>query len=214
MINEDYKSAVVIVAHPDDETLWIGGEMLLHPNWNWFVVCLCRKNDNDRAPKFYKALKELNAEGIMGDMNDGPEQTPLDETDIENAIQKLIPKKHFDIIYTHNPSGEYTRHIRHEEIGKAVILLWNKEKISAGELFVFAYEDGNRAYNPIPVLNATLNNTLTKEVWLHKYNIITKIYGFDKDSWEAKSTPVNEAFWRFSNKAKAMQWLENREILI
>ena len=75
MINEDYKSAVVIVAHPDDETLWIGGEMLLHPNWNWFVVCLCRKNDNDRAPKFYKALKELNAEGIMGDMNDGPEQT-------------------------------------------------------------------------------------------------------------------------------------------
>ena len=214
MINEDYKSAIVIVAHPDDETLWLGGEMLIHPNWNWFVVCLCRKNDNDRAPKFYKALKELHAEGIMGDMNDGSAQTPLDETDIENAILKLIPKKHFDIIYTHNPSGEYTRHIRHEEIGKAVIVLWNKEKISVGELYVFAYEDGNRAYNPIPVLNATFFNTLTKEVWLRKYNIITKIYGFDKDSWEAKSTPENEAFWRFSNPEIAMQWLENGEVII
>jgi LmbE family N-acetylglucosaminyl deacetylase len=33
-------SVVLIVAHPDDETLWAGGTMLNHPLWNFFVVCL------------------------------------------------------------------------------------------------------------------------------------------------------------------------------
>jgi hypothetical protein len=45
-----YKSALVIVAHPDDEILWTGGTMLLCPETQWVVVALCRRNDSDRAP--------------------------------------------------------------------------------------------------------------------------------------------------------------------
>jgi hypothetical protein len=57
----------------------------------------------------------------MGDLDDGPEQKPLDEKELERAILDLLPLKHFDLILSHNPSGEYTRHIRHEEVSKAVI---------------------------------------------------------------------------------------------
>jgi len=85
------KSAAVIVAHPDDETLWAGGTILSHPSWNWFIVCLCRKSDTERAAKFYKALKILKAEGIMGDLDDGPDQKPLDEKEIERAVMQLLP---------------------------------------------------------------------------------------------------------------------------
>jgi LmbE family N-acetylglucosaminyl deacetylase len=35
------KSIAVIVAHPDDETLWAGGTILEHPSNDWFIVCLC-----------------------------------------------------------------------------------------------------------------------------------------------------------------------------
>jgi LmbE family N-acetylglucosaminyl deacetylase len=28
----------VIVAHPDDEVLWAGGLMLMHPDSNWTVI--------------------------------------------------------------------------------------------------------------------------------------------------------------------------------
>ena len=206
---EYVKTVLVIVAHPDDETLWAGGEILLHPTWNWFVTTLCRKNDPDRSSRFYKVLKELKAKGIMGDLDDAPNQTPLDEPLIEETILSLLPKIHFNRIITHNPNGEYTRHLRHEEISKAVILLWNAKKISADELWTFAYDDGHKSHNTIANEKAPIYNQLTEAISLHKLNIITNIYGFNINSWEAKNTPTKEAFWKFNNPADALQWLNS-----
>ena len=207
------KKIVLIVAHPDDETLWAGGTILLHPSWNWFVVCLCRKSDNERATRFYNALKLLKAEGIMGDLDDGPEQIPLDVKEIESVIMDLLPWKYFDLVISHNPSGEYTRHIRHEEVSKAVIKLWHTGKISARELWTFAYEDGNKSYYPRPAENASSCRTLTERIWKRKYGIITETYGFDKNSWEANTTPKAEAFWQFTKLYEAKKWLNNGGIL-
>ena len=97
------KTVAVIVAHPDDETLWAGGTILSHPAWKWFIICLCRGNDEERSPRFYNTLKILRADGIMGDLDDGPEQKPLEENEVEQVILKLLPPEHFDLIITHNP---------------------------------------------------------------------------------------------------------------
>lgn len=201
------KKVALIVAHPDDETLWAGGTMLSKSSWHCFVVCLCRKSDDDRAPKFFKALSVLGASGIMGDLNDGPEQTPLPENEVKQAIIQLITDNHFDLIITHNPNGEYTRHLRHEEISKAVINLWAEGRIVTDELWTFAYEDGNKAYYPKAEIQATSFWHLPKKLWDLKYSIITQTYGFDKSSWEAKTTPGDEAFWHFSSPQQAKKWL-------
>ena len=158
------KSVAVIVAHPDDETLWAGGTILSHPLWQFFIVCLCRENDMERASKFYKALKFFKSEGIMGDLDDGPEQKPLENNEVEHAILALLPPKHFDLIISHNPNGEYTKHIRHQEISKAVISLWLTKNISANELWTFAYEDGDKQYFPIPIKKAPLYHLLSEEI--------------------------------------------------
>lgn len=199
MKSETIKSVAIIVAHPDDETLWAGGTILSHPTWKCFVVCLSRASDIDRAPRFYKALKELKSEGIMGDLDDGPEQHLLNENEIESAILKLLPNSHFDLIITHNSNGEYTRHRRHEEVSKAVVNLWNDGKISANELWTFAYEDGNAKYFPKAVKNATIFKIIPEEIWQRKYNIMSVTYGFGKNSWELETTPLSEAFWQFKN---------------
>jgi LmbE family N-acetylglucosaminyl deacetylase len=215
-IEMDHKiptSVAVIVAHPDDETLWAGGAILNNPLWKCFIVCLCRKSDMERASKFYKALKILKSEGIMGDLDDGPEQNPLDEKEVERAIIQLLPPTHFELIISHNPSGEYTKHIRHEEASKAVIKLWHAGKIFTNELWTFAYEDGNKEYYPKPVENAAICYKLTKRIWLRKYSIITKTYGFEKKSWEAETTPRAESFWQFSNPIDATKWLYNGGVL-
>jgi LmbE family N-acetylglucosaminyl deacetylase len=207
------KNAIVIVAHPDDETLWAGGTILGNPLWQCFIVCLCRANDPNRAPRFYKTLKILMSQGIMGDLDDGPEQTPIDPGIVESAILKLLPSRQFSLILTHNPSGEYTRHIRHEEISKAVINLWYSGKISAGELWTFAYEDGNKSYFPRPIPKAAIRQILTEQQRMKKYKIITETYGFKKSSWEAQTVSSEETFWQFTDANLAKKWLDNGGIL-
>lgn len=207
------KNVAIIVAHPDDETLWVGGTILSHPSWKCVVVCLCRANDTDRAAKFFKVLKFLKPEGHIGDLDDGPEQLPLEDQVVEKAILDLLPSTHYDLIITHNPNGEYTRHLRHEEISKAVIELWHSNKISTDELWTFAYEDGGKEYYPKAVLNGTICHVLSKQIWHNKYDIMTEIYGFAPTSWEAQTTPRAEAFWQFKNSTLAKNWLNNGGIL-
>ena len=208
-VTNSNKSAAVIVAHPDDETLWAGGTILYHPQWNWTVVSLCRGSDPDRAPKFFKALQAFDATGVMGDMDDGPAQTPLPIAAVEREVLALLPVQQYDLVITHHPQGEYTRHLRHEEVSRAVIALWQQGKIRAQELWVFAYEDGLKAYYPEAVPEATIYHVLEKDLWQRKYEMITHTYGFKEDSWEAATTPMAESFWCFSNPEDAVQWLNS-----
>ena len=203
------KTVAVIVAHPDDETLWAGGTILSHPTWNVCIFALCRGSDLDRAPKFFQAAYLLGADGIIGDSDDGPEQMPLPEHDVQTAILRLLPQQHFDFIISHNVTGEYTRHRRHEEISRAVITLWHDGRLSANELCLFAYEDGGKQYLPRPMKKADLYGTLPENIWRRKYRIMTATYGFDTHSWEAATTPRAEAFWRFTDEREAWQWLQH-----
>lgn len=202
------KTVAVIVAHPDDETLWAGGTLLSHPAWHCFIVSVCRGSDKDRAPRFENVLKILGATGAMGDLDDGPEQDPLAEIMVKSTILALLPVKKFDLVITHNPNGEYTRHLRHEEVSKAVIELWGTGDIDTAQLWTFAYEDGGRAYHPRPVEDASVYHVLSPSTWQQKYDLMTRTYGFDKDSWEAQTTPNAEAFWQFTDAIAAKEWLE------
>lgn len=202
-------NVAVIVAHPDDETIWVGGTLLINPQWHVYITSLCRGNDKDRAPKFYRILHEMGAQGNMGNLDDSPELLPMEMTDIMAYIVDLLPAITFDLIITHHPKGEYTRHLRHEEISQAVIRLWKEGKINTGELWCFAYEDGNREYYPRPILTADIVHPLEKEVWLNKYRLVTEVYGFESESWEAHTTPQTETFWRYTKPDDASQLLIN-----
>ncbi len=208
MFDSGRKAVAVIVAHPDDETLWAGGILLCHPVRDSHIVTLCRRSDPDRAPRFARAVRELGASGEMADLDDGPEQMPLDPSDVQSAIHQLLPPRRFGLLITHNPTGEYTRHRRHEETSAAVISLWSAGKIAADELWTFAYEDGGKAYLPRPVETAPLYYQLPESIWQHKYAIVTSIYGFPPDGFEALTTPRAESFWRFTDPSAAQRWLD------
>jgi LmbE family N-acetylglucosaminyl deacetylase len=201
-------NAAVIVAHPDDETLWCAGTMLLHPEVQWTVIAMCRSKDPDRAPKFTRAMELLNATGVMGDLNDEPAQPALPEETVETTLLTLLPTSAYDLIITHSPFGEYTRHRRHEETSRAVRTLWEKGSITLKSLWMFAYEDGNGRYLPRPVKRAHRKEVLTRYLWQQKYEILTRVYGFSAESFEARTTPRAEAFWIFQSTFQLKCWLE------
>lgn len=199
--------SLVIVAHPDDETLWAGGTILGRPDDQWYVITMCRGDDPDRAPKFRMALERLGAGGAMGELDDGPEQEPLPLESYEQTILSLLPSGPFTRVLTHGLRGEYTRHRRHEQTARAVVSLWSSARLAAGELLLFAYEDGRRAYLPRPVDNASVYTALEEGIWREKYDIITTTYGFEPSSFEARTTPRAEAFWRLTSSADARVWM-------
>lgn len=197
-------TAAVIVAHPDDETLWAGGFIMNHPHWEWFILSLCRGSDPDRAPRFRAALKTFGAEGEMGDLDDSPQQEPLSENEITGVIVNLLPDRDFDLVITHDPHGEYTRHLRHEETARAVISLWHEQRIRTRELWTFAYEDGDRKYLPAARTSADLYCRWSEETGRRKTMIITDVYGFTPGSFEAGAAASNEAFWQFRDPQSAL----------
>jgi len=195
--------AAVVVAHPDDETLWCGGYILTHPEFLWRILTLCRAADPDRAPRFRQVLRRLGAEGEMADLDDGPDQAPLPAGQVQETTARLLAGTGYSLILTHGPKGEYTRHRRHSECCQAVVALWRSGDIDTNRLWLFAYEDGGRAYFPRVRSDADRRDMLTEDVWREKRRLMTELYGFGADSWEAQTTPREEGFWCFDSPQAA-----------
>lgn len=148
-------------------------------------------------------MKHLNAGGNMGDLDDGPEQHQLDVFELKTTIAGLLGQSTWDLVLTHGPRGEYTRHRRHEEVSEAVVQLWENGALSCRELWMFAYDDQGGRSLPQANKNAPYHADLKPEIWQEKRRLITETYGFSPTSWEARTTPGQEAFHIFDQPAQA-----------
>ena len=190
--------ALVIVAHPD-------GYLLAHPDLRWRIVTLCRASDPDRAPKFSRVLERFGAQGEMADLDDGPEQAPLPLRQVQESIAGLLVGAEYDLVLTHGPRGEYTRHRRHEECCRSVVDLWESGAIIAKQMWLFAYEDGGRAYQPRVRDDCDRRDLLPDNIWHEKRRLVTDVYGFAPESWEARAVPKEEGFWCFDSPRAAVE---------
>lgn len=195
-------SALVIVAHPDDETIWMGGTMLSFPEIRWIIFSLCRKKDPGRAPKFRKARKQYNARPIISDLEDEGIMTIKQSLpEIEKRIKKTLKnlkKSSFDYIFTHGKNGEYG-HPRHQGTHQTVKKLLREKTIAAKKIFYFSYEKPERKNFCLPSKQADLFVKLSPAVLKKKKSVMEKIYGFSKSSFEHQSSSSIEAF-RVINK--------------
>ena len=97
---KEKKEALCIIAHPDDETIWMGGTIMKNKDFIWTILSLCRKNDSDRAPKFRKVCKFFDAKSIISDLEDEKIE-PLSISQVIDKIKSLLPKSNYDFIFTH-----------------------------------------------------------------------------------------------------------------
>ena len=119
-IGENKATRLMIVAHPDDETLW-GGIHLL--DGEYFVVCITNGNNSVRREEFYNVLKESKNDGIILSYPDkvcGKRDSWENvRAYIESDIERIIESRDWDMVVTHNPEGEYG-HIHHQTVSSIV----------------------------------------------------------------------------------------------
>jgi hypothetical protein len=152
-------------------------------------------------------LDMVGASGRIADLDDSPGQPPLTNLEIEREVLTSLADSSFDLVITHSIYGEYTRHLRHEQVGAVVSNLWLKGVIKAKQLWMFAYDDDNGGRLPRPIKRADRLIKLPIGVWRRKHDIITGVYGFTNESFEARAAGAVEGFWCFPSPASFHMWL-------
>lgn len=191
------KKALVIVAHPDDETIWMGGTILILKNIDWTIFSACRASDIDRAPKFKKVCRYYNARCLISDLEDeGIMNAKESLPEIKKRILANFAGKKFAYIFTHGYNGEYG-HELHIGTHLAVEDLIKNKIITCEKLFFFSYrlDSKKNIVNNIKLSNFLIE--LNNKELAAKKNIIEKMYGFSKNSPESLGCLKKETFNEF-----------------
>ena len=121
-------SCLMIVAHPDDETLWGGAHL---NDDDYLVVCITNSSNKIRAEEFKNAMNLSDDQFLMLNY---PDKVMFRRDDwknvynqIEDDIEKIISLKKWKLVVTHNPDGEYG-HAHHIMTNNIVTSVYNKKE--------------------------------------------------------------------------------------
>ncbi len=138
----------LIVAHPDDETLWAGGLLLRFPDRDWTVIaCSTPQKDPRRAAEFLNACVVLGVQGRVLPVVDSNMWVPLHASQVLEAIQTGLCN--FDCVVTHGYAGEYG-HMHHQQIHKFV------KQSYQGPTLGFGWQHGKQGEHRLELTEAEL----------------------------------------------------------
>ena len=99
---------LMIVAHPDDETIWGGAHLSDH---GYFILCLTNRSNTVRRNEFEKVLQMSGNSGLILDYPDLINGQKSDwegyKEKISRDIDVVLNYKPWGLVVTHNPAGEY-----------------------------------------------------------------------------------------------------------
>jgi len=108
------KSALIIAAHPDDESLFMGGTIAELKRWRWTILCVtdCDKRYNKRRRReFLRVCRIYNRTGsrvkpiMLGVVK---RKGRFSKNEVKKRIGDFIEKfGPFDIVFTHSATGDY-----------------------------------------------------------------------------------------------------------
>jgi len=122
-----YKN-LMIVAHPDDETLWGGANLIKD---SYFVISLTNNYNLIRANEFMQIMNFTNNSGLLLNYPDFQDGIIDNWSNVEEGIIKdltiILNYKYWEKIVTYGPDGTYG-HIHHKKTYEFVTLVSKKLK--------------------------------------------------------------------------------------
>ncbi|WP_438347843.1 PIG-L deacetylase family protein [Paenibacillus sp. FA6] len=114
---------LMIVAHPDDETIFGGAQLIQEKGWK--VICVTNGDNKVRCKEFKKVMKKVDAEYEIWKYEDkwGGD---FDQSRLKSDLEEVLARQPFDKVVTHNLEGEYG-HTQHQVLSKLVHELIEKD---------------------------------------------------------------------------------------
>ena len=107
-LNLDGIDNLMFVAHPDDEMLWGGRELIKN---KYLVVCITCGSNKVRVQEFKKVMKEVNDKYLMLGYPDKimnmRSNWKNEYESIRKDVEKIYRLKNWKKVVVHNPMGEY-----------------------------------------------------------------------------------------------------------
>ena len=118
------KQVVFVTAHPDDESLWVGGTLNFLNKLKGvtpFVICMTGRNDPERFSEFRNAMRVANIKDwVVGDM-DIPKNGTIPLNDIQGVFDRSLEElqlnpEDIDLLVTHPFYGDEHEHLQHKQL--------------------------------------------------------------------------------------------------
>ncbi len=160
--NGEEEVNLMIVAHPDDETLWGGAHLLKE---KYYVVCVTCGTVSYRDEEFRKVMEQTDDDylflGYPDVVNGYISRWTNEKEAIVNDLTNIINSKNWKSIVTHNPEGEYG-HYHHKIVSSIVSEAAQKDKL---------YYFGKYYASDVPDMKR-----LDEDIYNRKINDLISIY--------------------------------------
>lgn len=107
---------LMVVAHPDDETMFGGDELIQEEGWK--VICITDGDNPVRSKEFTRAMEAFNAEYEIWSYKDAWTEH-VNRPSLEQDLLRALGERSYKKIVTHNLQGEYG-HPEHKAVSEVM----------------------------------------------------------------------------------------------
>lgn len=168
-INYSTVNKLLLVAHPDDELIFLGNRLFIEKDW--LVICMTNGDSVTRSKEFINLMNELKLQYKILNFKDGI-NIKWNDLKVKKVIFKIVSSKDkWKMIVTHNNEGEYG-HIQHKQLNRLV-----NETCKEHEIRVFCKKKNlvNKK-NKLSIENMNKKIYFATNYYKSQHNIIRDLY--------------------------------------